>query len=96
MDIIFCDTDFLSCPSVTTPLRKLVWSSLLEYNQRTDRFQYHRLIREYFLHVQNEEEPDESAKILPNFHVHYSNELKSMSEKFKSEYELTLAFIDSE
>ena len=96
MDIIFCDTDFLSCPPVIIALRSLVWSSLLEYNQRTNRFQYHRLIREFFLHIQNKEEPNEAAKILPNFHVHYSNELKSKSEKLKSEYELSLAFVDSE
>ena len=95
MDIV-CGTDFLSCPPVTFALQDLVWSSLLERNQRTGRFQYHRLIREYFMYVQNKEEPSEAAQILPNFHIHYSNELKSISEKRKSEYELTLAFVDSE
>ena len=85
-----------TCPPVHISLRNLISSSLLEYNQRTYRFQYHRLIREYFLHVQNKEYPNEAEKILPSFHVHYAKELMSMSKKFKSDYELTLAFIDSE
>ena len=86
----------LNCPPVYTSLRNLILSSLLEYNQRTDRFQYHRLIRDYFLHVQNKEYPNEAEKILPSFHVHYAKELMSMSKKIKSDYELTLACIDSE
>ena len=82
-------------PPVYTSLRNFQYS-LLEYNQRTYRFQYHRLIREYFLHVQNKEYPNEAAKMLPRFYVYYAKELTSMSKIFKTEYELTLAFIDSE
>ena len=76
-------------------LKSLVRNSLLEHSQRTDRYQYHRLIKEYFLHVQRRDWPNEAAKFLPAFHIYYATELKSESG-FKYQYEQSLAFLDYE
>lgn len=90
------------CNSSTQPtkefgnqLTSLVRNSLLEHSQRTGRYQYHRLIKEYFLLVQRRDWPHEMAKTLPAFHIYYATELKLKSDSFKYQ-SLALNFLDSE
>ena len=79
-------------------LNSLVRNSLLEHSQRTDRYQYHRLIKEYFVLIQRRHWPNEKASLLPAFHIHYSNQLEAESSSFeyRHDYERPLAFLDSE
>lgn len=77
-------------------LASLVRNSLLEYNQRTNRYQYHRLIKEYFLLIQRREWPNEAANLLPTFHIYYATELMSVSGSFKYHHKQSLAFLDFE
>ena len=79
-------------------LKSLVRNSLLEHSQRTDRYQYHQLIKEYFLLIQRRHWPNETATLLPAFHIYYSNRLDSESISFelRHDYEQPLAFLDLE
>ena len=77
-------------------LKTLVRNALLEHSQRIDRYQYHRLIKEYFLLVQKRDWPKEEAKCLPAFHIYYSMQLIILSESFKYQYDQSLGFLDSE
>ena len=72
-------------------LKSLVRNALLEHSQRTDRYQYHRLIKEYFLLVQRRDWPNEAGNCLPAFHIYYSTQLM-----FESLNDQSLAFLDSE
>ena len=79
-------------------LKSLVRNSLVEHGQRTDRYQYHRLIKEYFLLIQRRHWPNEAATPLSAFHIYYSGKLIVESGLFQHryDYEQSLAFLDSE
>ena len=79
-------------------LDELVKSSLLEYDQRiqSERYQYHQLIRDFFLHIQRNDYPHEHEQLLPAFHIHYANMLMAISFQFNHYYEKSLAILDSE
>ena len=77
-------------------IRHLVRSSLLEHHQRDDRYQYHRLIKEYFLFVQRQQSSHEATELAPAFHVHYAQQLVMVSSKFQRDPEGSLAFLDIE
>lgn len=59
-------------------LHTLVKMSLLEYNHETDRYVYHRLIREFFKGVSN---PNESTEFKINYLEYYSTAIEEMIEK---------------
>ena len=79
-------------------LKLLVRNSLLEHSHRADRYQYHRLIKEYFLLIQRRHWPNETASLLPTFHMYYSKALMAESAffEYRHDYEQPLAFLDSE
>ena len=79
-------------------LKSLVRNSLLEYSQRTDRYQYHRLIKEYFLLIQKRHWSNEISNLLLAFNMYYSKALMVESGLFeyRHDYEKSLAFLDSE
>ena len=77
-------------------LNELVKSSLLEYDQRNGRYQYHQLIRKYFLHVQSTNHSDEDEQLIPAFHIYYANLLITLSNEFGHQYEKSLGKLDSE
>ena len=93
---ILCTSDSLTdCNEV---LDELVKNSLLEYDQRirSERYQYHQLIRDFFLHIQRSDYPHEHEQLLPAFHIHYSNMLMYSLRQFNYRYEKSLAMLDSE
>ena len=67
-------------------LRCLVRSSLLQYNQRVNRFQYHQLIREYFLHISTTNDTDE---LLPAFNFYYAELLMYSCVFFKQRFDVS-------
>ena len=87
--------------SVAETLSKLVWNSLLEHNKRNNRYQYHRLIREYFLYVQKMEHSNFSfagyTRLQLSFQVYYARMLRTESWQYNSEqFDKSLSFLDSE
>ena len=82
--------------AVVDALPKLVKNSLLEYNQQTGRYQYHRLIREYFLYIQKTNHSSEARRLRLSFQFYFSGMLMSVSHQFCEEYDGPLAFLDSE
>jgi DNA polymerase III delta prime subunit len=77
-------------------LKSLVRNALLEHSPRTDRYQYHQLIKKYFMFVQRRDWPNEVyiVKCLPAFYIYYSTQLKIKSVEYRSDQSLT--FLDSE
>ena len=95
--IDICNDGQFSHPRVyAVALSSLVRSSLLEYNQRTGRYQYHQLIREYFLYVQRSEHLEERNRLQLSFQFHYANRILMMSSRYNEEYDKFLAIMDSE
>ena len=87
--------------SVAETLSKLVWNSLLEHNKRNNRYQYHRLIREYFLYVQKMEHSNFPfagyTRLQLSFQVYYARMLRTESWQYNSEqFDKSLTFLDSE
>jgi tetratricopeptide (TPR) repeat protein len=75
-------------------LKSLVRNALLEHSPRTDRYQYHQLIKEFFIFIQRRHWPNEVVKCLPAFHIYYSTQLMIKSIEYQSDQSLT--FLDSE
>lgn len=61
-------------------VRELVRSSLLQYDQHIKRFQYHPLIKEYFVQIAL---PDDTNGLLPAFNVFYADLLNVVYERLK-------------
>lgn len=89
-------TDMESTKEFSDHLKSLVKNALLEYSQRTDRYQYHRLIKEYFVFVQRRNWRNEVVNCLPVFYIYYSTELMIKSSDYQSDQSVTLKFLDSE
>ena len=82
-----------------TSMNELVQRSLLEYNRRTNRYQYHRLIREFFIDVQRsigEVGQNETRRFMVSFQLHYAIKLESLTEEFAIDYGKSLATLDTE
>ena len=80
-------------------LRALVDRSLLEYNQRTKRYQYHRLIREFFLERLREKGDsgrNMSRAFAIGFRYHFAQWLHQHTANFKTQYVNSLRFLDTE
>ena len=81
--------------TVVGALRSLVDRSLLEFSTRTDRFHYHRLIREFF-HAQNIHHESKLESFLSGFHHFYSKKLYVAAMSFNMNHKPSLAFLDTE
>ena len=80
-------------------MNELVQRSLLEYNVRTNRYQYHRLIREFFIDVQRSigvVGQKETKRFIFAFQLTYAYKLKSLTEEFAIDYVKSLATLDTE
>ena len=71
----------------STLLSILVSSSLLECFEQTKRYQYHSLIRQYFLDVANNADEAERSEVRSSFQIHYAIGLISASQKFNEQYD---------
>ena len=80
-------------------MNELVQRSLLEYNRRTSRYQYHRLIREFFIDVQRsigEVGQNETRRFMVSFQLHYAIKIQILTEVFANNYVISLATLDIE
>ena len=78
-------------------LKNLVHRSLLEYNERSKRYQYHRLIKEYFFAKQNENDNAKiSAEFMVGFRHHFLKELYQHTIDFDTKYINSLNFLNAE
>ena len=84
--------------NVTFVLNSLVRRSLLGYNQRTGRYQFHRLIREYFLEAQkfNKEATVSIKRLCAGFNIYYASVMMDLSEEFVTNYAKSLTRFDTE
>jgi len=84
---------------LSASMNELVQRSLLEYNVRTNRYQYHRLIREFFINVQRsigEVGQNETQRFMVSFQLHYAIKIKILTNVFAITYVKSLATLDTE
>ena len=80
-------------------LQNLVRNSILSYDYRKDRYQYHQLIKQYLLHVQTEIpelQGNSSTKYFPSYCIYYSLLLTRAHATFQTKFEVSIAIINSE
>ena len=91
----------VTCGYNSKLIYKLVQRSLLEYNQRSGRYQFHRLIREFFLDIQKSMGSvglDESEQFSSEFRTHYAQMLYTLTAAFstKALHKMALTSLDIE
>ena len=89
----------LTCSTIKGFLNHLRERSLLEYNQRIRRYQFHRLIREFFLDIEKSKGDagkNETRKFLMSFQSHYADRLLSLIDLFITNHIEALAKLDAE
>ena len=89
----------LTCSNVIGFLDHLLERSLLEYSQRMRRYQFHRLIREFFLDIEKSNADsgrNEAREFLLSFQSHYADRLLSLVDLFTTNHIKALATFDTE
>ena len=86
----------ITCSYIFKSIYNLVQRSLLEYNQRSGRYQFHRLIREFFLDIQRSSGNDEVVRFSKGFRKNYANKLMHLSKQFQIDHKAALATLDIE
>lgn len=84
---------------VTTSIEKLVRHSLLEHSQRFNRYQFHRLIQEYFIAIQEsigEKGVKETRRFAVSFEWYYVRKLAELTHHFSTSHVKALANLDIE
>ena len=91
---------------LVTPVRdiltSLVKTSLLEFNERTSRYQYHRLIKEYFVDLVKYADAKRQKGALGNsishsaFLVHYAQKLIAASNLLRYDHHTSLSILYTE
>ena len=81
-------------------IRHLVRCSLLEHHKHTssDRYHFHRLIKEFLLLIQRKEFPHKAENFVLAMHIHYAKQLTVASSQiqFHHSSDIFLAFLDLE
>ena len=79
-------------------LRGLVQRSLLGYNQRTEHFEFHRLIKEFFLFISRLEGNSDGMQYTfnVNFQSHFAHWLSELSNQFSQSHKFALGVLDTE
>ena len=91
----------VNCSYISKLIYKLVQRSLLEYNQRSGRYQFHRLIREFFLDIQKSMGSvglEESEQFSSEFRAHYAQILYTLTAAFSTKvlHKMALTSLDIE
>ena len=88
---------FLTCSDVVGFLDHLLERSLLEYHQRVHRYQFHRLIREFFLDIEKSNtRKNETRRFSVSFQSHFADRLWSLTDLFMTNHVKALAKLDTE
>ena len=79
-------------------LSELVQRSLLGYNQRTEHFEFHRLIKEFFLFISHFEENSNGMQhaFNVNFQSHFAYRLSDLAHQFHQHHKFALRALDTE
>ena len=82
----------------TLCLGGLVQRSLLGYNQRTEHFEFHRLIKEFFLFISRLEgnRDDIQHAFNVNFQSHFAYRLHNLAHQFQHSHKFALGALDTE
>ena len=83
-----------TCSEVSEYLDDLVKRSLLEQDGRTQRYQFHKLIKEFFLRVHKES--NETEQFLFGFQLFFTDVLQTLTEKFNDKQVKALTELDTE
>lgn len=86
----------ISSDYVIRSVHQLVQRSLLEFNRRKVRFQFHTLIRQFFLDAQKSAGVNETLKFSAHFQLHYSQKLRDLNKLFTINHVRALAELDVE
>lgn len=86
----------ITCYYIQESVSQLVERSLLEFNWRTSRFQFHKLIRQFFLDIQTSIGANETQKFSAHFQLYYSDVLSKHSLLFTTDHVQALAMLDVE
>ncbi len=81
---------------ISKSVNQLVQRSLLEYNHRKSRFQFHTLIRQFFLDAQKSVGANETQKFSAHFQLHYSQKLKYLNSLYAVDHVRARASLDVE
>ena len=85
--------------NITATLNSLIHRSLIEFDSRTQRYQFHRLIKEFFREKQmsvGEIGQNETKRFTRNFRIYYSQQLESCSGRFETDYKQALVTFHTE
>ena len=85
-------------PNNTYCLPELVQRSLLGYNQRTEHFEFHRLIKEFFLYRSRLEGNSDAIQhtFNVNFQSHFAYWLSELADQFSRGHKSVLGALDAE
>ena len=75
-------------------IRSLVRCSLLEHHKRSDRYQFHRLIKQFLLFIQRNEWPYKAEQLAPAVRIHYAKQLSAIASS--TFYERAREFLELE
>ena len=95
--LISITNNSITCSEIAKYLEDLVKRSLLDYDRRRNRYQFHTLIREFFLVVSKEATGEnETNQFLIHFQSLYTNVLQTLTKQFKNNYVQALTELDME
>ena len=81
---------------IETCLSSLVTRSLLEYNTHSERYHFHRLLKEFFRDVQLDSHRSERGRFVLAFQLHISGMLTRLTETFLESPKKALSMLDKE
>jgi tetratricopeptide (TPR) repeat protein len=85
-----------SLQKIRESLQYLVRNSILSYDYRKGRYQYHQLIKDYLLHIQTEIPEGNSSKYFPSYCIYYSSLLTTALATFQTNFEVSVAIVNSD
>ena len=95
--LILITNNSITCSEIAKCLEELVKRSLLEYDRRRNRYQFHTLIREFFLVVNKEATGEnETNHFLIHFRSFYTTVLQTHTEQFNDNHVQALTELDME
>ena len=95
--LISVSNNNITCSEIAEYLEELVKRSLLECDRRRHRYQFHALIREFFLAVSKEATGENEANhFLIHFRLFYTSVLQNLTEQFIDNHVQALTELDME
>ncbi len=77
-------------------LKVLVQASILEKGDQRGHYHFHKLIKEFFLHIQSKTSPEEPADFIWRFRKYYISLLSDLTKAFESDPPKAISRFDSD